>query len=93
MLRLALHLGQGPPLGYTELEGGQPAGGTREHLETLGARHRPAGGAGAGGHALEGVGCTTGDRSTGEEREETAGQSTLRGTSTVRVSLVRLSER
>ena len=93
MLRLTLHLGQAPPLGNTELECEQPAGGTREHLETLGARHRPAGGAGAGGHALEGVGCATGDRGAGEEREETAGQSTLRGTSIVLVSWVRLAER
>ena len=81
VLRLGLHLGQGPALGDTELECGQPVGGTREELETLGGGHRPAGGAGGGGDALEGVGGPAGDGGAGEEREETAGQSALGGTS------------
>ena len=80
VLGLGLHLGQGPPLGDTELEGGQPVGGSGEVLETLGGGHRPAGGAGGGGDALEGVGCATGDRVAGEEREEAARESTLGGT-------------
>ena len=70
MLCLGLHLGQGPPLGDTELEGGQPVGRSGEILVTLGGGHRPAGGAGGGGDALEGVGCATGDRGAGEKREE-----------------------
>ena len=81
VLRLGLHLGQGPALGDTELECGQPVGGTREELETLGGGHRPAGGAGGGGDALEGVGGPAGDGGAGEEREETAGQSALGGAS------------
>ena len=81
LLRLGLHLGQRTALGDTELECGQPVGGTREELETLGGGHRPAGGAGGGGDALEGVGGPAGDGGAGEEREETAGQSALGGAS------------
>ena len=77
LLRLGLHLGEGPPLGYAGLQGRQPVCGSLEQIEALGAGDCPAGGAGGGGHALEGVGGAAGDRSAGVEGEEAAGESAL----------------
>ena len=77
LLGLGLYLGQAAALGYAGLQGLQPVCGALEQIEALGAGDCPAGGAGGGGHALEGVGGAAGDRSAGVEGEEAAGESAL----------------